>query len=255
MICRIGSVRYLNARPLIYGIEKQVTLCEPAELADRLYRGQFDAGLVPIAEVLQHDQYDVMDGIAIAARGTVQSVFLMHREPIERLRRVAVDPASRTSAWLVRVILQYGYNLAPEFYPWPEGTTLRDHEAIMLIGDQAIRHFIRPPDAGVGVLDLGAAWMDLTGLPFAFAVWAVRRGTAVEGLGTLLRGAKADGMAHLEQIVQAATEAPPEFLRAYYTRHVWYELDEGEKRGIRRFQQYLKEMGLIEACHDLHYIS
>ena len=266
MSWRIGSVRYLNARPLIYGIENRVTLCEPARLADLLHEGRLDVGLVPIAEVLRHDQYDVVDGIAIAARGAVQSVYLAHREPVEKLRRVAVDPASRTSAWLVRVILRYGYHVTPEFYPGTEGMTLQDHEAMMLIGDQAIRHLARHD--GLPVLDLGTAWMNLTNLPFVFAGWAVRHRTgspeagdpadgsaaAVAELARLLRDAKADGLGHLEEIVQAATEAPADFLRAYYTRHVWYDLGEAEKRGIRRFQQYLKEMGLVKATHEIRYV-
>src|ERR1039457_5734622 len=106
---RIGSVPYLNARPLIYGIEDQITLSPPSRWADLMYRGQFDAGLVPIAEVIQHDRFDILDGIAIAARVRIQRVYLVHRQPIEKLKRVAVDTASRTSAWLFRGILQYGY--------------------------------------------------------------------------------------------------------------------------------------------------
>ncbi len=89
---RIGCVPYLNARPLIYGIEDQVMLCTPSRLADLMHRNQFDAGLVPVAEVLRHDQYDLIDGIAIASRGAVASVFLAHRAPIEKLKRMAVDP-------------------------------------------------------------------------------------------------------------------------------------------------------------------
>ena len=76
MTWRIASVPYLNARPLIYGIEDKVTLCAPARLADLLYREHFDVGLVPVAEVLLHDKYDILDGMAVAARGAVRSVFL-----------------------------------------------------------------------------------------------------------------------------------------------------------------------------------
>lgn len=78
---RIGGISYLNVRPLVYGIEDQVSYCEPSRLADLMHRKQFDVGIVPIAEVLLHDQYDVLDGIAIAARGAVRSVFLTHRVP------------------------------------------------------------------------------------------------------------------------------------------------------------------------------
>ena len=251
---RIGSVPYLNARPLIYGIEDKVTLCTPARLADLMYRDQFDAGLVPVAELLLHDQYDILDGIAIAARGAVKSVFLAHREPIDQLKRIAVDPASRTSAWLLKVLLKVGYHIEPEFYPRPSGAKLSDHEAMMLIGDEAIwyatRNGVQP------VWDLGEAWAEMTGLPFVFAAWALQRdGGDRQSLQKMLRDAKADGLANLEKIVQDATEATPEFLREYYTRHVWYELSEAEKQGLARFQRYAKDLGLIGKAHDLRYVG
>jgi predicted solute-binding protein len=258
MSWRIGSVPYLNARPLIYGIEDKVTLCTPARLADLMFRNQFDAGLVPVAEILVHDQYDILDGIAIASRGPVASVFLAHREPIEKLRRIAVEPASRTSVWLLRALLKIGYHIEPEFYPRPSGAKLSEHEAMMLIGDEAIWYATR--NGAQPVWDLGEAWAELTGLPFVFAVWAVQRGVFEVGghrppLQSLLRRAKADGLAHIEDIVQDATEATPEFLRAYYTRNVCYELGATEKQGLARFQQYLTELGLIEMAHDLRYVS
>jgi chorismate dehydratase len=253
---RIGSVPYLNARPLIYGIEEKVELCTPARLADLMDRGQFDVGLVPIAEALLHDRYDIVDGIAIAARGPVYSVCLVHRTPVNQLRRVAVDPASRTSAWLVRVILKHAFQIEPEFYPRPAGGKLSEHEAMMLIGDEAI--WYRTRNAGQPVLDLGQAWVELTGLPFAFAAWAVQRGLPAQSVATgmsLLREAKTNGLAHIEEIVQESTEATPEFRREYLRKHVWYELGDEEKKGIVRFQQYAKEMGLVENCHDLRYVG
>ena len=253
-VSRIGSVPYLNARPLIYGIENQVTLCTPARLADLMHRNQFDVGLMPVAEVLLHDHYDILDGIAIAARGPVASVFLAHREPIEKLKRIAVDPASRTSVWLLRVLLKIGFHIEPEFYPRPSGAKLSDHEAMMLIGDDAIWYATR--NGAQPVWDLGEAWMELTGLPFVFAVWAMQSEIAAASpLSHLLHKAKADGLAHIEEIVQDATEATPEFLRNYYSKCVWYDLGDAEKRGLRRFQQYLKELGLVSSVHDLRYVS
>ena len=250
MSWRIGSVPYLNARPLIYGIEDQVTLAVPSRLADLMFRGQFDAALVPVAEILLHDRYDIVDGIAIAARGVVQSVFLAHREPIEKLKRIAVDPASRTSVWLLRVLLKARYGIVPEFYPRPSGAKLTEHEAMMLIGDEAIWYATR--DGTQPVWDLGEAWQELTDLPFVFAAWAVQPGV---GIGPLLREAKANGLAHLEEIVQDSTEATPEFRREYLTRNVCFDLGDAEKQGLRKFQQYLVEQGLIEKAHDLRYVG
>ena len=244
---RIGGLSYLNTRPLVYGIEDLVTPGEPARMTDLMRRGQFDAAIVPVAEVIAHDEYDVLDGIAIASRGPVWSVFLAHRKPVKELRRVALDPASRTSAWLVRVILKFAYGVVPEY---GAGT---DDEASLLIGDQAIWYRTQHPD--MPVLDLGEAWWKLTGLPFVFAVWAMPRGAEPGKLGELLRKAKADGLAHIEDIVQDTTEGTAEFRRQYLTRCVCYDLGDEEKQGIRWFQQSLTGMGLISESHDLRYVS
>jgi len=250
---KIGGISYLNVRPLVYGIEDQVSYTEPSQLADLMYRRQFDVGIVPIAEVLLHDQYDVLDGIAIAARGAVRSVYLTHRVPLEKIQRVAVTPASRTSVWLLRVLLKIGYHIEPEFYPRPPGAKLSEHEAMLLIGDEAIWYAAR--HGKQWFWDLGAAWVDLTGLPFVFAAWAFQRDAEKQELAALLRSAKANGLAHIEQIVQDATEASPEFLRDYYSKCVWYDLGDAEKQGIRRFQQYLKQMGLVNGSHDIRYVN
>lgn len=255
MNARIGSVPYLNARPLIYGIERKVMLCEPAQLADRLHRREFEAGLVPVAEVLTHDQYDVVDNVAIASRGPVRSVFLAHRIPLSQITRVAVDTASRTSAWLVRVILKYDYGLEPEFYPRPYRAGLGEHEALMLIGDEAIRY--ATSNGADPILDLGQAWRDLTGLPFVYAAWALQRDLRKEldWLPAELRQAKANGLAHLERIVQDSAEATPEFRRTYLSQNVCFDLGDQEKRGLEKFQQYLREMKLVGSSHDLRYLD
>jgi predicted solute-binding protein len=253
--CRIGSVPYLNARPLVYGIEDRVTFCPPARLAELMYQGQFDAGLVPVAEVLAHDQYDLLDGIAIASRGAVRSVFLVHREPVECIQRIAVDQASRTSVMLLRVLLKVGFHVEPEFYPRPRGAKLSDHEAMMLIGDDALWYRARNPDSTAGLIDLGEMWQELTGLPFVFAAWAFQRGSGAPPMFDLLRQTKANGLANLDEIVQQSAEGTPEFRREYLTRNVCFDLGDAQKAGLRRFQQYAKELGIIERCHDLRYVG
>ena len=105
------------------------------------------------------------------------------------------------------------------------------------------------------VLDLGVAWMKLTGLPFVFAAWAVQRGVQAKPLAEMLSAAKADGLAHIEQIVQDSTEATPEFRRDYLTKHVCFDLGDAEKQGLQKFQQYVRDLGLVEQAHDLRYVG
>ena len=256
MSWRIGSIPYLNVRPLIYGIEDQVVSTVPSRLAELLHRGQFDAGIVPVAEVLRHDQYDVLDNVAIAANGPVQSVLLFHREPIAKLQRIAVDTASRSSVMLLRILLRKVYRNEPEFYARPANAIPDEHTAMLVIGDEAIRCARLASGQSVGVLDLSAAWREFTGLPFVFAVWAGQRGVFNDaGLRSLLLTAKVNGLANIEKIVQATTEATPEFRREYLTQSIRYDLGSAEKRAVALFQQYAVELGLISVRGELRYIA
>ena len=254
MSWRIGSIPYLNVRPLIYGIEDQVVPTVPSRLAELLHRGQFDTGIVPVAEVLRHDQYDILDNVAIAANGPVQSVLLFHKEPIAKLQRIAVDTSSRSSVMLLRILLRMVYRNEPEFYPRPTDAKLDEHPAMLVIGDDAIR--CAQLAGNWSVLDLSTAWREFTGLPFVFAVWAGQRGVFKDaGLRNLLLTAKANGLANIEKIVQATTEATPEFRREYLTRSIRYDLGTTEKHAVEKFQQYAAELGLIPARGELRYIA
>ncbi|HTG44872.1 MAG TPA: MqnA/MqnD/SBP family protein, partial [Verrucomicrobiae bacterium] len=132
---RVGSVPYFNAVPLTRGLEDEILFVPPSQLAEMLRRGELDAGLVSITEALLNDSYDVLDGIAIASLGEVFSVFLAHQEPLEAIKVIHCDPASRTSVWLLRVLLaERGLN--PQFR---ELTGPAAHEAnVLLIGNPAI---------------------------------------------------------------------------------------------------------------------
>src|SRR3984957_4559027 len=85
---RVGSVPFLNAAPLVRGIEDELILATPAKLAEMLQRDELDAGFVSITEVLFHDRYDVLDGMAIASLGEVKSVFVAHRKPLEEAKEI-----------------------------------------------------------------------------------------------------------------------------------------------------------------------
>src|SRR3989442_2305077 len=113
---RVGSVPYLNAVPLTRGLEEQIIFVPPSKLAEMLRRDELDAALVSVTEVLFNDRYDVLDGIAVASLGEVKSVFLAHRGPIEQAGEVFCDPASLTSANLLKVLLAER-GLRPEFKP------------------------------------------------------------------------------------------------------------------------------------------
>jgi len=238
---RVGSVRYLNAVPLTRGLEDEVVFATPAKLAEMLRAGELDAALVSVTEVLLNDLYDVLDGIAVASLGEVKSVFLAHRRPLEEAREIFCDPASLTSVQLLRVLLAER-GLRPEFKPLASYEFAAMPDYVLLIGDPAIDFLRTPHDHEIW--DLGVAWCELTGLPFVYAVWALRRGIDNAGLRRQLREAKDFGLDTLDAIVHSRSEYDYEFRKDYLSWHIHYHLAADEKRGLAKFVELLRK-------HDL----
>jgi len=248
----IGSVPYLNAAPLTYGLEDEVLLVPPDKLATKLRADELDAALVSVTEVLFHDGYDVLDGVAIASHGEVKSVFLTHRMPLDQITEVHCDPASLTSVNLLRVLLAER-GCRPAFIPLGHYEDAEMHDAVLLIGDPAIT-FLRGPHPQHTIWDLGKSWQVLTGLPFVYAVWALRRGRHSDLLRQKLRNAKANGLAHLSAIVETRREFDPPFRRAYLGGHIQYDLGPAEKRGVVKFVELLRKHG-TEIVFEPNYVE
>ena len=237
---RAGSVPYLNTAPLTRGLEEHLAFAPPSELARRLRRDELDAALVSVTEVLFHDRYDILDGIAVASLGEVQSVILAHRGPLEEAREIYCDSASLASLNLMKVILAER-GLKPQLKPLPDYAGAAGLDNVFMIGDQAIA-FTRAPH-GHQILDLGAAWHEMTGLPFVYAVWALRR-IPNTALRRRLREAKAFGMETLDYIISSRTEFDYNFRKDYLGWHIHYHLASDERRGIGKFIELLRKHGL-----------
>src|SRR5438477_9865715 len=134
---RVGSVPYLNAVPLTRGLEEQIVFVTPSKLAEMLQRDELDAALVSVTEVLFNDRYEILDGIAIASLGEVQSVLLAHRRPLAEVKEVYCDTASLTSVNLLRVLLAE-QGLHPEFKPLASYELAAMPDFALLIGDPAL---------------------------------------------------------------------------------------------------------------------
>lgn len=238
---RIGSVPHLNAVPLTRGLEEQVVFVVPSRLAEMLRRDELDAALVSVTEVLFHDRYDVLDGIAVASLGEVKSVFLAHTQPLEQITEIFCDPASLTSVSLLKVLLA-GRGLVPEFKTLADYASLTQHNNLLLIGDNAI-DFARAPHQHE-IWDLGAAWYELTGLPFVYAVWALPRGAENRDLRRQLREARDFGLDTLDHIINTREEYDRDFRRDYLGWHIHYHLGSDEKRGVARFVELLRQHGM-----------
>ena len=235
---RVGSVPYLNAVPLTRGLEGEVTFARPSKLAEMLRGDELDAALVSVTEVLFSDRYDILDGVAVASLGEVKSVFLAHRRPVAEAKEIFCDPASLTSVNLLRVLLAE-QGIRPEFKTLPsyDHATLPDYT--LLIGDPAIDFLRRPHPGDHETWDLGTAWFELTGLPFVYAVWALRRGIEYKKLARQLRDAKDFGLDTLDYIITSRSEYDLSFRKDYLGWHIHYHLGLDEKRGLKRFADLL----------------
>lgn len=234
---RVGSVPFLNAVPLTRGLEEHIEFIVPSQLAAKLRRGELDAALVSVTEVLFHDAYDILDGVAVASLGEVKSVFLAHRGPLAAVKVVHCDTASLTSVNLLRVLLAEK-GLKAEFRDLANYDAAGGLENVMLIGDAAIQ-FSRENHSHQ-LWDLGAAWLELTGLPFVYAVWALRRGVENRRLRDALRSAKEFGLDTLDAIIQSRPEFDLEFRKDYLSWHIHYHLGGDEKRGLAKFVELLR---------------
>lgn len=248
---RVGSVPYLNAVPVTRGLEDDIVFVTPSKLAEMLQRDQLDAALVSVTEVLFSDRYDVLDGVAIASLGEVKSVFVAHRYPLAEIREIFCDPASLTSVNLLKVLLA-GRGLSAEFVPLPDYEMAPGCDAVLLIGDRAI-DFLRAGHEHQ-IWDLGAAWFDLTKLPFVYAVWALRRGIENKALRRHLREAKEFGVDTLDHIIRTRTEYDLDFRKDYLGWHIHYHLGADEKRGLAKFAELLRKHRL-GTVHEPHFVS
>jgi chorismate dehydratase len=233
---RVGSVPYLNAVPLTRGLEDEVIFVPPAKLAELLQRDELDAALVSVTEVLFKDRYDVLDGVAIASLGEVKSVFVAHRYPLAEIREIFCDPASLTSVSLLKVLLAER-GLSADLIPLPDYEIAPDCDAVLLIGDRAIDFWRAGHEHQIW--DLGTAWLDLTKLPFVYAVWALRRGVENKELRRHLREAKEFGVDTLDHIVRTRSEYDLDFRKDYLGWHIHYHLGADEKRGLAKFGELL----------------
>jgi len=214
----LGSVPYLNAKPLLWGLDAR--LAPPRVLAEWLRAGDVEAALVPVVEALVNPVYWLVDGLGICCDGPVYSVILTLNVPLQEIRTVALDAASRTSVMLAQHLLEQEYGLRPEYVA--DGDPA---DAQLRIGDPAIAYRQQHPQHPV--LDLGEAWKRATGLPFVFAVWAMRSPDSV--LADRLRQAGLEGLARRAGIARADWEL------AYLTDSIRYQLGEREREGLGEF--------------------
>jgi predicted solute-binding protein len=247
---RVCAVSFLNTTPLVWGMlhGSQQGLFDldfriPSGCADQMAGGAADIGIVPCFELTRQD-LEVVPGTGIACHGPVRSILLVSKRPAREIRTLAVDSSSRTSVQLARVILERRYGA--EYTAIPQApdlnAMLRVADAALIIGDPALH--LEPAALPYEVHDLGAEWVEMTGLPMVFAVWAARKDVVTAEVVEAFRDSCRYGRAHIEEIVAAESSRrgfAPDLVRDYLTRHIVHELGPRDYEGMDLFLRYARE--------------
>ena len=295
---RIAAIQYLNPAPLMWDFEhdpEQERLAElytihsmlPAQCADALASGRADIGLTPATAYAAHPGLAILPGCAIASRDAVRSILLVMRAEmdIRELRRVTLDPASRSSNAYAQIILQRFHGVRTEYVlrSGPSGANpaaavnvddlLRDSDAAVLIGDPALR--LMQAREGIHLVsatqphcvDLALEWRVWTGLPWVSAFWAVRP-EAIAASGRKSSDVISDfvrsrdhGLEHLNEITAEwaprladAPAIPPEAIEAYLRQNIHYILDDACRAGLECFYRYAAEMKILPEAPRLQFL-
>jgi chorismate dehydratase len=251
-VIRLGAVRYLNARPLTYCLAQFAPRAElifdvPSRLADALTAGELDVAMIPSIEYFRHPGYTIISDACIACRGPVRSVKLFSRVPVERIRSLALDEGSRTSAALIRILLKEEFDLDPVVSSLPIGASpaASPADAVLVIGDRGIASDQGRFDY---IWDLGERWMQLTGLPFVFAMWIARPGVDLREFDAQLSRARDEGVERIPEI--ARLEAAYGWISVqdcliYLRDHLHFYFGRLERQGLELFYQRAERHGLV----------
>ena len=259
---RVGIVNFLNSKPLAWGFLNghhadlfAATYHPPAMVARLLGQGALDIGLIPSVEVQRIPGLKILPDLCVASTHEVKSVILVSRGPLEQVRRVALDQNSRTSVALLRILLQER-GIHPEYLherPDPE-RMLSEADAALLIGDPALK----VERDKYQVIDLAAEWNALTGLPFVFAVWAVRAGVDLPDLSFYFKSSLRYGLSSIDTLSrEAAAELGLDSadVRSYLTENLHYFLRHDELAGLEEFYRRAHAHGLILEPRPLEFLE
>jgi len=277
MVYRLGAVSFLNSRPLVEGLTERpdvrIVYDVPAALPQRLERGDVDAALVPLIDVIRSaGRFAVVSDACIACDGETMTVRVFSQVPPDRIGTLYVDGDSHTSVALAAVLWRELFDRRLELRrlePGPEAA--ETCESVLLIGDKVVRSHARHGFAYE--IDLGAAWRQHTGLPFVFAVWAAKgnsewrmaNGELQSGgesvlaaddsrLAALLASARDRGVERAAEI--AETEGPKRWwpaalARRYLTHCLKFRLDARCLEGASLFARLCARYGLVPAEADI----
>lgn len=253
-LLRVGSVSFLNAKPLIHGLEKaddlDLSLAVPSRLLQGLKSGALDVALLPVIDYQRMEGLCIVPSGGIGCDGETLTVRIFSKCPVTEIKTLACDTDSHTSVALARVIFAERYGTRPTFVDWTREEQ-QPCDAKLLIGDKVV---CEEPPGFEHQIDLGSAWRELTGLPFVFAVWTARKGIDLGDLPERLESAKREGLANVRKIVKRHAIArgwPAGLALQYLTVYLQFDVGERQLEAIKRFHELAAKYGMVDGVRAL----
>src|SRR6266540_1164129 len=245
---RLGRISYVNMAPVFYRLDADVDEVQgvPTELNARLLAGELDVAPISSIEYARNaDRLRLLPRLCVGSEGAVDSIQLVSRKPLEQVRTIAVTPESATSVVLTKVLL-------PEADHVPLG---QEADAKLLIGDAALKSAFEDPTPHY---DLGRLWLERTGLPMVFAVWAAPEPVApgMAALEDALVASVRRARAEPEALAFASSERygyPPGFLARYFEK-LRYRFGPRERAGFLTFLELARDAGELDRVPELRFV-
>lgn len=257
--CRVGCVSFLNAKPLIYGLDLldglDVALDVPSRLLDGLIAGRFDVALLPVIDYQRMEGLRLLTAGGIGCDGPTLTVRVFSATGVGQIHTLACDTDSHTSVALARIVLAERFGIQPKIIDFDfrsdNVSDTRDKGPLpgvarLLIGDKVV---CQEPRGFTHQIDLGEAWKELTGLPFVFAAWMARAGVDLGALPIELEDAKRAGLGHVDQIIARHALPrgwPPDIARRYLTEYLNFDIGPRQLQAIRLFHDLAHRHGVID---------
>jgi chorismate dehydratase len=248
-VIRLGRIGYVNMAPIFHRLDADVeeVVGVPTELNRALLENEIDVAPISSIEYARNaDRLRLLPRLCVSSEGAVDSIQLVSRLPLDEVRTIAVTPESATSVALTSVLLPHA-----EHVPLGEPA-----DATLLIGDAALKSAFEDPTPHY---DLGRLWLDRTGLPMVFAVWAAREPVAdgivelQDALVASLRQARSDP----EALAHEASERygyPAGFLARYFEK-LRYRFGPRERAGLYTFLELARDAGLLEEVPEFRFVN
>lgn len=243
---RISAVSYTNTKPFLYGLQHSdinklidLSLDMPSDCAQKLIDDKADIGLIPVAATLNLPHWEIISAYCIGAEGPVNSVFIFSNCDIKDVKRLQLDPESRSSNNLARVLLKNFWKIQPELIiDAPDYTQSTDSEtAFVQIGD---RTFGKTEQYNY-VYDLSGEWKKFTGLPFVFAAWIANKPIPADFIKEF-DSALRHGLAHRHELLKTLPQRADFDLEDYLMHKLDFDLTEDKKKALYLFLDYIKAL-------------